>query len=90
MFEDKHDAINDPLGQRLNFNLSNATTTFENGSLFRPKVTTSGKIADLDMSNVSVNGKVDLVPYDISRFDIGSYSYSKDYSAFGKLGEWTC
>ncbi len=83
MFEDKHDAINDSLGQRLNFNLSNATTTFENGSLFRPKVTTSGKIADLDMSNVSVNGKVDLVPYDISRFDIGSYSYSKDYSAFG-------
>ncbi|MFV0626550.1 MAG: autotransporter domain-containing protein [Alphaproteobacteria bacterium] len=83
MFEDKHDAINDPLGQRLNFNLSNATTTFENGSLFRPKVTTNGKIADLDMNSVSVNGNVDLVPYDISRFDVGSYSYSKDYSAFG-------
>ncbi|MFV0625745.1 MAG: autotransporter domain-containing protein [Alphaproteobacteria bacterium] len=80
MFDEVQDIDNDPLGQRLNFNLNNATVVFENGTAFRPMITDT-KAAFLPSSAV-LNGSVYLVPYAISSYDVGTYSYNYDYSDF--------
>ncbi|MFV0626392.1 MAG: hypothetical protein ACK5N8_03465, partial [Alphaproteobacteria bacterium] len=49
MFEDKQDLVNDPLGQRLSFDLSNAVVLFADGTIFKPKVT-NGQIANIGNS----------------------------------------
>ncbi|MFV0627250.1 MAG: hypothetical protein ACK5N8_07880, partial [Alphaproteobacteria bacterium] len=46
LFEEAQDYINDPLGQRTNFSLANATINFADGTTFRPMVT-DNKIANL-------------------------------------------
>ncbi|MFV0626727.1 MAG: autotransporter domain-containing protein [Alphaproteobacteria bacterium] len=80
MFEDTADTINDPLGQRLNFSLSNATLSFADGTTFRPKITAT-KLATIGKT-ATTSGEVKLVPYSISSLNVGAYNYNNNYSEF--------
>ncbi|MDD4555835.1 MAG: autotransporter outer membrane beta-barrel domain-containing protein [Alphaproteobacteria bacterium] len=80
MYDQEPDLINDPNGQRLNFDLSNAKVVFESGTSFRPLMT-EAKSSFLGSSAV-LKDNVYLVPYNLSSHEIGSYSYAHDYSEF--------
>lgn len=50
LFAEAEDLINDPLGQRQNFNLSNVIIGFVDGTTFRPMVTNTKKLPNLKLA----------------------------------------
>ncbi|MDD4555782.1 MAG: autotransporter domain-containing protein [Alphaproteobacteria bacterium] len=81
MFDNKQDVLNDPLGQRLSFDLSNATISFNGGTVFKPKVT-NGQIANIG-NDITVNGVSLLRPYNVSSLTgEEQHIYNVDYSKF--------
>lgn len=73
---------NDPdWAQRHTANLNNATVTFGNDTVYRPRVS-STQLASLNSATTTVGAGVTFLPYDLSSLNVGDYTYTNDYSKF--------
>lgn len=86
MFDADSEVTDDPLGQRKEFKLDNATVTFADNTFFRPMMNDDwDKLAQLNMATtgqVTVGDNVKLVPYEISSLDVDHYSFDNNYAGF--------
>lgn len=67
--------------QRHNANLNNATVTFGNNTVYRPRVSAT-QLASLNSATTTVGTGVTLLPYDLSSLNVGNHTYNNDYSKF--------